>query len=71
MAKKGLGRGLGALLDAGAVVETTTENEKDVTRNTRIIDAFVTNRLFGFPIFLFIMFAIFWATFEVGAYPMH
>lgn len=56
---------------AGALTETMTENEKDVTRNTRIIDAFVTNRLFGFPIFLLIMFAIFWATFEVGAYPMH
>ncbi len=56
---------------AGALAETMTENEKDVTRNTRIIDAFVTNRLFGFPIFLLIMFAIFWATFEVGAYPMH
>lgn len=55
---------------AGALAETMTENEKDVTRNTRIIDAFVTNRLFGFPIFLLIMFAIFWATFEVGAYPM-
>ena len=55
---------------AGALAETMTENEKDVTRNTRIIDAFVTNRLFGFPIFLFIMFAIFWATFEVGSYPM-
>ena len=56
---------------AGALAETMTENEKDVTRNTRIIDAFVTNRLFGFPIFLLIMFAIFWTTFEVGAYPMH
>lgn len=56
---------------AGALAETMTDNEKDVTRNTRIIDAFVTNRLFGFPIFLLIMFAIFWATFEVGAYPMH
>ena len=32
MGKKGLGRGLGALLDAGAVVETTTENEKDVKK---------------------------------------
>ena len=56
---------------AGALAETMTENENDVTRNTRIIDAFVTNRLFGFPIFLLIMFAIFWVTFEVGAYPMH
>mgnify|MGYP000788763247 CR=1 FL=1 len=31
---------------------------------------FVTNKLFGFPIFLLIMFIIFWATFEIGAYPM-
>lgn len=55
---------------AGALAETKTESEKDVTRNTHIIDAFVTNKLFGFPIFLLIMFGIFWATFEVGAYPM-
>lgn len=32
MAKKGLGRGLGALLDASAVVETTTEAERDVKK---------------------------------------
>lgn len=30
--KKGLGRGLGALLDANSVIETTTENEKDVKK---------------------------------------
>ncbi|MBQ2838161.1 MAG: ferrous iron transport protein B [Muribaculaceae bacterium] len=55
---------------AGALAETKTENENDVTRNTQLIDALVTNRLFGFPIFLLIMFVIFWATFEVGSYPM-
>lgn len=55
---------------SGALAETKTESEKDITRNTHIIDAFVTNKLFGFPIFLLIMFGIFWATFEVGAYPM-
>ena len=32
MAKKGLGRGLGALLDTNAVVETTTETERDVKK---------------------------------------
>lgn len=32
MAKKGLGRGLGALLDAGSVIETTTESERDVKK---------------------------------------
>ena len=31
-AKKGLGRGLGALLDANSVIETTTEKEKDVKK---------------------------------------
>ena len=30
--KKGLGRGLGALLDTGSVVEATTETEKDVKK---------------------------------------
>lgn len=30
--KKGLGRGLGALLDANSVIETTTEKEKDVKK---------------------------------------
>lgn len=55
---------------AGALAETKTENENDITRNTQLIDALVTNRLFGFPIFLLIMFVIFWATFEVGSYPM-
>lgn len=55
---------------AGALAETRTDSDKDITRKTHIIDAFVTNKLFGFPIFLLIMFGIFWATFEVGAYPM-
>ena len=32
MSKKGLGRGLGALLDANSVIENTTENEKDVKK---------------------------------------
>ncbi len=55
---------------AGALAETKTENENDITRKTQMIDALVTNRLFGFPLFLLIMFCIFWATFEVGSYPM-
>lgn len=32
MSKKGLGRGLGALLDANSVIENTTETEKDVKK---------------------------------------
>ncbi|MDE5744254.1 MAG: ferrous iron transport protein B [Paramuribaculum sp.] len=55
---------------AGALAETLVKSEKESNESTRIIDTFVTNKLFGFPIFLIIMFAIFWATFEIGSYPM-
>lgn len=54
----------------GALQETFTVYEKDERKATRIIDTFVTNKLFGFPIFLLIMWLMFWATFRIGAYPM-
>ena len=56
---------------AGALAETMVKNEQSKVNTTKIIDAFVTNRLFGFPIFLIIMFFIFWMTFYVGQYPMN
>lgn len=55
---------------SGALAETLERSEKEKVSSTHIIDAFVTNRLFGFPIFLAIMFFIFWFTFYVGQYPM-
>ncbi len=54
----------------GALAETLEKGNKEINNTTHIIDTFVTNKLFGFPIFILIMFAIFWATFEIGAYPM-
>lgn len=54
----------------GALTETYKSGENKSMTATHIIDAFVTNRLFGFPIFLGIMFVIFWATFALGQYPM-
>lgn len=53
---------------AGAMAEAYHSGEEKKT--TSIIDAFVTNKLFGFPIFLLVMWLMFWATFQVGAYPM-
>ena len=47
--------------------ETSSSNEQ---KTTDIIDAIVTHKLFGFPIFLLIMWFIFWVTFEIGNYPM-
>ena len=54
----------------GALAETMTEGEVKEEKSTKIIDTFVTNKLFGFPIFFAIMRRMFWATFEIGSYPM-
>lgn len=54
---------------AGALAETMERSEVEKAGRTQIIDSFVTNKLFGFPIFLAIMLFIFWMTFAVGKYP--
>ena len=54
----------------GALAETFEQTTKEERKTTKIIDAFVTNKLFGFPIFLLVMWLMFWATFQIGEYPM-
>lgn len=54
----------------GALAETMTGNLESEEKTTKVIDSFVTNKLFGFPIFLGVMCLMFWATFELGSYPM-
>lgn len=54
----------------GALAETLEGDPIKEEKTTRIIDAVVTSKLFGFPIFLAVMFFIFWCTFELGSYPM-
>lgn len=53
---------------AGAMAEVYQSGREEKT--TSIIDAFVTNKLFGFPIFILVMWLMFWATFKIGSYPM-
>ena len=55
---------------AGALAETYTAGVKESGRTTKLLDAVVTNKLIGFPLFFIIMFVIFWATFVIGQYPM-
>ncbi len=55
---------------AGALAETMELSPEQKNTSTSFIDAIVTNKLFGFPIFLLIMLFIFWATFSLGQYPM-
>ncbi len=55
---------------AGALAETMEGPIKPANDTTGVIDAFVTNKLFGFPLFFAVMFFIFWLTFALGQYPM-
>lgn len=55
---------------AGALKETLDEGERTRSDTTRVIDMVVTSKVLGFPIFLLIMLVMFWATFELGSYPM-
>ena len=54
----------------GALAETLEGDLLQEEKTTRIIDAVVTSKVFGFPIFLCVMFLMFWATFQIGNYPM-
>ncbi|MCK5543472.1 MAG: ferrous iron transport protein B, partial [Desulfobacterales bacterium] len=49
------------------VISLSLKKRADVSKN---IDLFLTNRILGFPIFLFFIWAMFQMTFTFGAYPM-
>lgn len=55
---------------AGALAETYSPGVKKGNHLTHILDSLATNKIIGFPIFFAIMFFIFWATFDIGQYPM-
>lgn len=56
----------------GALAETYEKYQEAKPRRTFTdkIDAVVTNQWMAFPIFILILWFIFWATFTVGQYPM-
>ena len=55
----------------GALAECYEKNEKSTLHaHTDKIDAIVTHRWLGYPLFLIIMFITFWCTFAIGQYPM-
>lgn len=53
----------------GALAETYTPSRSDANRHTSIIDRIVTHKWLGIPIFMLVMFVMFWSTFTLGAYP--
>nr|MBE6191367.1 ferrous iron transport protein B [Rikenellaceae bacterium] len=54
---------------SGALKETYTPGRRESHSATEVIDAFVTHKLWGFPLFFLLMGLMFWATFSLGAYP--
>lgn len=54
----------------GALAETyVAGTNKGADDKTSLIDRIVTHRYLGFPLFLAMMFLMFWSTFTLGAYP--
>lgn len=52
----------------GGLKETLSE-QTHFSNKTRILDAIVTNKYIGFPVFFLFMWVMFEATFKLGAYP--
>lgn len=55
----------------GALKETFKPGSKKKHEHTKIIDSFLTHRLFGIPIFILFMWLMFQGTFVLGEYPMN
>ena len=54
----------------GALKETFTRAHRFKRQITEHIDAVVTHRIWGYPIFLALMYLMFFCTFHIGQYPM-
>ncbi len=55
---------------AGALKETLVPAATERRKKSQIVDTIITDKLLGFPIFLFFMWVMFTATFTLGSYPM-
>ncbi len=55
---------------SGALKETYIQGKNEKRKLTHAIDALVTNRIIGIPIFIFLMWLMFQTTFVLGAHPM-
>jgi ferrous iron transport protein B len=55
---------------SGALRETYKQTKQNRRQLTDSIDAVLTHKIFGFPIFFAFMFIMFYATFNLGKYPV-
>lgn len=54
---------------SGALKETFTDNHLEQEQTTKALDAIVTHRFWGYPIFFLFMYLMFEGTFVIGEYP--
>ena len=54
---------------SGALKETFSPGENDQPKVGTAIDAIVTHKVWGYPVFLLLMWLMFYCTFSLGAYP--
>ena len=54
---------------SGALRETYTKGDAKLENISNAIDAIVTHRFWGYPIFIGVMWLMFYCTFRLGAYP--
>lgn len=55
---------------AGALKETFTLNPIHQRKASEVVDTIVTHKVWGIPIFIFLMWLTFYGTFTLGEYPM-
>ncbi|MBQ5690920.1 MAG: ferrous iron transport protein B [Alistipes sp.] len=54
---------------AGALRETYTRGNHRIESISNAVDTIVTHRILGYPIFIFVMWLMFYCTFRLGFYP--
>lgn len=54
---------------SGALKETFIDNHLEQEQTTKVLDAIVTHRFWGYPIFFLFMYLMFEGTFVIGEYP--
>jgi len=55
---------------SGALKETFVDNHLEQQQLTKMLDAIVTHKIWGYPIFILFMWIMFQGTFSLGQYPM-
>lgn len=55
---------------AGALRETFSANPVVQRKKSEVVDTIITHKVWGIPIFIFLMYLTFYGTFKLGQYPM-